>query len=142
LIKNIFIAMIVFFLNLIVQSTYLNSIALAQPNPLDHSHPDKQILRKNGQLVSLRIELGQPVRFFVVGREEAKIDSYKLSVRRLEPNPGKEIHLVPQGDHFILQEAVDPRNPFKLEVTAHLLEMTKKKPKSETFEINYKPTKP
>lgn len=80
--------------------------------------------RQQGSLVSIEIAKGQPLRFFVVGREEAKVDlkDVKLTVRRLRPYPGRVLNAQRSGDHFVLSEPLELNGPTDLEVTANVKE--------------------
>lgn len=95
----------------------------------DPNHPNSTVMRRQGQLVSVELVLGEPLRIFVVGREEAKVDLSDLSitVRRLKPYPGKVLSLDKFNNYYTISDPVDLKKPMDLEVT------TKVKGKSETL---------
>lgn len=92
---------------------------------------------QEGELVSIRLVMGEPLRIFVVGKEEAKVNLSDLNiiVRRLKPYPGQTLTTSIQGDHFIVSK------PEELKGTTDIAITTKIKSKSETlnFKINQKP---
>lgn len=98
----------------------------------DPNHPNSTVMRRQGQLVSVEVVVGEPLRIYVVGREEAKLDfsNLTLTVRRLKPYPGKVLSLDKFNNYFTVSEPVDLKKPMDLEVT------TKVKGKSET--LNFK----
>lgn len=81
---------------------------------------DSKVLRQQGRLFTVQLVLGEPLRFFVVGREEAKVDlnDLTLTVRRLKPYPGKVISLDRQNDYFVTSEPNELQDATALEVTA------------------------
>jgi hypothetical protein len=107
---------------------FISQFTFAQGN-LDHRGQPE--FRQEGQLVSVRIVKGEPVRIFVVGREEAKLDmsSLKLTVRRIHPYPGKVLSINRKNDYFVISEPIDFQKTTDLEVT------TKVKDKSETLQF-------
>lgn len=100
-------------------------------NAENNRMPEKQTLTQAGQMISLRLVVGEPVRIFVVGKEEAKIDldSLKLTVRRLSPYPAQVLSLSQKGDVFTITEPVNLETENLLEVT------TKVKNKTEKFKF-------
>lgn len=94
--------------------------------------PNVNVMRRQGQLVSVELVIGEPLKIFVVGREEAKIDlsDLILTVRRLKPYPGKVLRLDKTNNYFTVSEPLDAKKPLDLEVT------TKVKGKSETLHFN------
>lgn len=52
-------------------------------------------LQREGQLISIQVSRGRPVRVFVVGKEEANFDisKLKLSIKRLDKN-GEKAHVL------------------------------------------------
>lgn len=105
---------------------FISQFVFAQGNFEDLSRPD---IKKEGQLVSVRIVIGEPVRIFVVGKEEAKLDwsDLKLTVRRLKPYPGKILSTNQKNGYFVISEPIDLQKGTDLEVT------TKIKDKTETL---------
>jgi hypothetical protein len=105
---------------------------VAKGSPLNPESANNEILRQNGNLVSVQLVLGEPVRIFVVGKEEAKLDlsKLKLTVRRITPYPSKEYSLDRTGDFFVITEPIDLKKPIDLEIT------TKVKEESETLRFN------
>lgn len=75
--------------------------------------------RQDGQIFSIRIVRGQPLRIFVLGREEAKVNlsDLKLTVKRLKPYPSQTLTLAKDGESFIVKGAQEA-NGEKIEVKA------------------------
>jgi hypothetical protein len=86
-------------------------------------------LKQEGQLVTVRVVIGEPLRIFVVGREEAKFDfsELKLIVKRMNPYPSKVLSLTKTGDYFTAPEAMNIHGSTDLEIK------TTVKNKEETF---------
>lgn len=109
---------------------FFSQFAMAQGASGDLSRElDLGLLKQEGQLVSVRIAIGEPLRIFVVGREEAKLDfsQLKLTVRRIKPYPGEILQLTKHGDYFSVSDTMNLKNETELEVK------TKVKNKEETF---------
>lgn len=81
---------------------------------------NSKMLKQQGRIFTVQLLLGEPIRFFVVGREEAKVDLNDLSVtvRRIQPYPGKVFSLDRQDDYFVVTEPNDLKSATTLEVTA------------------------
>lgn len=98
------------------------SAAAHHLNPLDDSARTKT-LRQQGQLVTVVLTVGDPIRFFVVGREEAQFDlnALKLTVRRLNPYPGKILTVNKEEGYYVIPDAsAKTLKPYELEVTTTL----------------------
>jgi hypothetical protein len=89
---------------------------------------------QNGSLVSITLEMGEPIKIFVVGREEAKLDlkRLKLTVRRLSPLPVESVATQFNGSYFSFVEAFRATDSIKLEVK------TRVQGKDETFQFDVK----
>ena len=94
--------------------------------------------RKEGQLVTIQISQGNPIRIFVVGREEAKIDlsNLALTVRRIKPYPGKILSVDRNNNYFVVTDAKEFKKSKEIEV------VTKIKDKEETFRFELKQRTP
>lgn len=101
-------------------------------DPLGPSNPS--VLKQQGRLFTVQIVRGEPIRFYVVGREEAAVDLSKLSVtvRRLEPSPGRVLVLDRQNDYFVSQASSELKEATAIEVTAK----TKSKVESIRLQID------
>ncbi len=100
--------------------------------------PKSNVILQQGQLVSLRLVIGQPIRIFVVGREEAKLNlsQMSLSVRRLKPYPAKVLSLDRFDNYFVISEPVDLKTTTDIEV------ITKIKNRSETLRFKIEGPRP
>lgn len=92
------------------------------------------IWKQQGSLVSVQIVKGKPLRIYVTGREEGKLDlaDMKLTVRRMKPYPATQLKAELSSDHYVIAEPVDLKNGTELEVT------TEVKQKIETLKFNLK----
>lgn len=110
-------------------ASLLSLLALAQNFSDTPDRSNSKIMLQEGQLISIRLVLGEPIRIFVVGREEAKLNFSDLTVtvRRLKPYPGKTLSVDRFNNYFTVSEPIDLNKPTDLEVT------TKVKGKTETL---------
>lgn len=100
--------------------------------------PEPPALRQEGRLVSVELVFGEPLRLFIVGREEAKLDlaTLQVTVRRLKPYPGKVYTANRQGDFFVIPEFKDLRQTSDLEVRTQINDQ------SESLHFKIKPRIP
>jgi hypothetical protein len=104
----------IFFLVIFCLSAFANSSE-------DLSSPQGATrLRQQGQLFTVQLVIGEPLRFYVVGKEEAKVDfeALKMTVRRLKPYPGKILTLDFKDGYFFAAESPELKDATTLEVTA------------------------
>ncbi len=113
-----------------IQRFFIFLIALGFSAPV-WADETENLIRQEGKVVSIRISKGHPVRIFVLGREEAKLDLTKLTltVRRLKPYPGKILKLDRHGDYFQVQDASDFERSSELEIS------TSVQGKTESFNL-------
>ncbi len=122
-------------MNFVLHILFLVVCSTAMSFPDDPADTPKYLdYSKQGNLVSVRIVMGEPIRIFVVGREEAKLDlsKLKLKVRRLDPYPGKILKMNQSTGFYTISEPIDLKQPLNLEVTADIND------KSETLRFNIK----
>ncbi len=83
---------------------------------------NSDVLKHQGKLVSVQLVMGEPVRIFVVGREEAKLDlaDLKLTVRRLKPYPGKVLVTDQLSNYFAISDSAGLKGATDLEVTTEI----------------------
>lgn len=91
-------------------------------------------MKQEGQLFSIHIALENPVRIFIVGKEEAKFDPAKLSltVRRLKPYPGKILGVDRFDNYFLINDMAEFKKTTDLEI------ITKINNKNEVFKFKLK----
>jgi hypothetical protein len=120
------------FLRFIVATLLSSGIAQAQSPAYPADDLTTRNLKQEGQMLSIRIVPGEPLKIFVLGREEAKADltNLKLTIRRMKPYPAKTLSLSKSGDYFIVNEK-NLKGPLELEVNA-----TVKEEKAEKFYFN------
>lgn len=96
---------------------------------------DPNRISQQGKLMTIQLIPGEPIKIFVVGKEEAQIDlsKLKLTVHRLSPGHQRALKLTREGDSFILNEKVT--SPATLDITAQAGS------ESESFQIKI-PAKP
>lgn len=115
---------------LTVTALFFSALTWAQrPDPL------KDPWRQDGELFTVQISRGNPVRIFVFGREEAKIDpkSTQLTIRRLKPYPGKILTVNKMEDYFSVPEFENIKDENELEIIAISND------KKEAFNFKLKP---
>lgn len=122
---------------------FLSSIlAFSQKIMPDSEKTDFQVISQQGSLFSLKVVRGEPIKIFVLGKEEAEIDLSKielsadldtsdmsLSIRQVNPKPGKILTLTRFKDHFEINEPLKMEKELVLEVKAS------QKNKNETFKV-------
>lgn len=94
---------------------FIAPMALAQSffaDPVGTKSPTQPL---ESQMLSIRVVIGEPIKIFVVGREEAVLDwsSLELSVRRLNPFP-QDLAVERRESYFM----VPAQSTADLEVTA------------------------
>ncbi len=110
------------------------SLALAQ-SPLvgNIGEYNSDVLKHEGKLASVQLVMGEPIRIFIVGKEEAKLDlaSMKLTVRRLKPYPEKLLETDQLSNYFALSDSLDLKEATDIEITTEI----KNKKESHHFKI-------
>lgn len=111
---------------------FISQLTSAQGPFEDPSRPGQGVFRQEGQLASVRIVIGEPIRIFVTGREEAKLDltDVKLTVRRLKPYPEKVLTVSKTNDSYVVSDAVEFDKATHLEVTTNI--------KNKSEKLNFK----
>jgi hypothetical protein len=107
------------------------------PAKLPESIPYREYqdeMRREGQFLTVHLSVGSPTRIFVVGKEEVKIDfsKLKLTVRRLNPYPGKVLKTDRYDNYFVVNDPVDIKKDAEFEIN---LETNQK---TETFNFKLK----
>ena len=102
------------------------------------SDPQSEILKQQGKLVTVTLSRGEPLRIFVLGREEAQFDpsDFELTVRRLKPYPAKVMKVDAQGHYYSVQELTQTNEEREVEIKA------KFKGKTETLKMKIPAKKP
>ncbi len=121
-------------LNLIFLAIMLPSMkAWADVDALDPLPQPVREWKKEGQFLTIQIVSGKPAKIYVFGREEAKLNlaDLKLTVRRLNPYPGKTLSVDRAGNYFSLPYETDLEKIKKLEVKATV------ENKMEVFQFNF-----
>ncbi len=104
---------------------------VVEASAFDPGRPENMI-NQEGQLLSIRISKGDPIRIFVVGREEAQLNlsDVSLTIRRLKPYPGKILKLDRQGNFFEVKDQKLFQQSTELEISASI------KGKKESFKVD------
>jgi hypothetical protein len=107
---------------------------LAQPIELEVPLDSSDQWRREGQLVTIQISRGSPIRIFVVGKEEAKLDltTLSLTVRRIKPYPAKVLSVSQFSNYFVVSDPQEFHKSKEIEI------VTKVKGTNETFHFNLK----
>jgi hypothetical protein len=88
---------------------------------------DFEVIREQGSLFSLKVVPGKPIKFFIVGREEAELDLSKtkwsadvdlanlsVSVKQTNPNTGKILKIKRFENHYIVDDPLELTNGTEL----------------------------
>ncbi len=128
-----------FFISMLILGGLLPAAsAWSQTPDVDQSWKSTDQWRKEGQLLTIQISRGNPLRIFVVGKEEAKLDlsSLNLTIRRLKPYPGKVFALDKYDHYFVVPDSSELKQAKEIEIMASV------KDKNETFHFKLKTEKP
>lgn len=115
------------------------NIIRADQHSEDPERSSVEVMMKEGRLMSVSLTLGNPIRIFVTGREEGKLDlsKMKLTVRRLQPYPPQELKVNRDGSFYTVVNRDLQNQPFQeLEVTTSIYKT------SESFNFRIKNQKP
>lgn len=95
---------------------------------------NSDVLKHEGRLVTVQLVMGEPIRIFVVGKEEAKLDlsQMKLSVRRLKPYPESQLVTDQLSNSYTISKSSDLKEGTELELTTEI------KNKKETHRFKLK----
>lgn len=112
--------------------------AIAQAAPTIPNQETLDQIKQEGQFFSIHITKGDPVRIFIIGKEEAKLDLEKLTitVRRLKPYPEKILTVDRHNNFFQINDRKEFNKTTDLEVT------TKVENKDEIFKFKIKNNAP
>ena len=104
------------------------------------ANPQEEFLQKEGSLISVKIVIGEPLRLYITGKEQAKINfsDLKLTVRRVLPQPREELTLNRLESHYEIPVKLDPGQRNDFEITAQMDRKSEKlvfkiDPKESTF---------
>lgn len=100
--------------------------------------------RQEGRFFTIRISLNEPVRIFVAGKEEAKIDFSKMSVavRRLRPYPPKILVVSRYDNYFQITDSGEFKGSDEIEIVAKSSKLKKREPEEDTFHFSVKQSAP
>ena len=88
---------------------------------------DFEVIREQGSLFSLKFVPGQPLRIYIVGKEEAEVDLSKtqfsadvdlsnlsVSFKQTNPRPGKILKIKRFENHYIVDDPLQLTNGMEL----------------------------
>jgi hypothetical protein len=103
----------------------LSQFAFAQ-NPLPTEKLNSRIHQQQGQLFSVRLEQGKPLKIFVVGREQAKFNfkDMKLTVKSISPYKTETLAVNQQGEYFVVPQNDNKKSATALDVTVSVKDQT------------------
>lgn len=124
---------------------FFSLVILAQTNGLPKT--DFEVIREQGNLFSLKLVPGQPLKIYILGREEAEVDLSKakfaaevdlsnlsVSVKQTTPNPGKILKIKRFENHYIVDDPLQLTNGMEL----HLQIKDKKDKQPHSFKVKVK----
>lgn len=93
---------------------------------------------QQGRLVTVTLTLGNPLKLFVTGKEEARLSlsNLKLKIRRLDPYLGEELAVQRDGRYYTVIVPKNQESLKQLEVIATV------KDESESFQFKIDQQKP
>lgn len=108
--------------------------AAVQASTWEQGDQGDNLIRHEGQILSVTIYRGSPVRIFVLGKEEAQINlkEVSLTIRRLKPYPGKVLKLDRYGGYF------EVKNPAEFNQASVVEVSTRLHGKKESFKVQLK----
>lgn len=118
---------------------FFSSLVFAGPATEDPERSSAETMMKQGRMMSVSLTLGNPLRIFVSGKEEGKLDlsKLKLTVRRLQPYPQQELKVNKDGNFYTVVNRDGSKTPFEeIEVTTSVHKT------NETFNFKIENTKP
>lgn len=129
--RGYYLTLIFFILALSILNDDLNQFQVSA-KPVTQDNIDQ--LKKEGQFFTIRISAGEPVRIYVLGKEEGKFDPSKLSltIRRLKPYPGKDLAVDRFDNYFLVYDSKEFKKSTDLEIT------TKMQDTDEVFKFKFK----
>jgi len=92
-------------------------------------------LQREGRYVNVTLQMGNPLKIFVAGKERARVstDSMKMEIKTLNKNGWEELKLNKYGNYYSADVASDQAPGGVLEVRTTL-----KNKKRESFKFNLK----
>jgi hypothetical protein len=128
-----------------LSSLILGFLIFAQPSSIQKT--DFEVIREQGSLFSLKFVPGQPIKFYIVGREEAEVDLSKtkwaaeidpanlsVSVKQTNSKPGKILKIRRFEDHYIVDDPLELTHGTEL----HLQIKDKKEKQPQSFKVKIK----
>lgn len=122
----------------------------AQNKMPDPTLSDVQILTQQGSLASVKVVVGEPIKIFVFGREEAQLDfsnlkingdfdssGLSIQVKKIRPSSKSILTLVKHDDHLTVTDPEQKNKPYELEVTTKV----DNKPEHFKFKIDHQKKK-
>lgn len=107
---------------------------------------DFEVIREQGSLFNIKFIPGEPIKIFIVGREEASVDLSKtnwkadvdlanlsVSLKQTNPNPGKILKIKRFEDHYIVDDPLKLTNGTELK-----LQIDDKGKKKHSFKVKVK----
>lgn len=112
---------------------FLAAVAMAQSSST-YTEKENEVLVRTGNIFTLRITRGEPLKIFVFGREEAQVSlsDLKLRVRRLKPYPVTDLPVQLEKDYFYINGSSSSIPLEEIEI------ITTEKAKKEKFKVNLK----
>lgn len=110
---------------------------------------DVDVISRQGNLLSIRVVKGEPIRIYVLGRQEAEVDlsgiqvdlsldpsDMSINLKPKKTNSDRILKLKRKENYFVIENPVAEDTVYKLEVK------TKADGKKETFKFKLKNKQP
>ncbi|MBY0385915.1 hypothetical protein K2X05_12220 [bacterium] len=127
---------------------FLICVFLISAQPTNPAQTDIEVIREQGSLLNIKFVPGKPIKFFIVGREEAEIDLSKtkwkadvdfsnlsVSLKQTNPNPGKVLKIKRFENHYIVDDPLQLNHGTELQVDIDHKDKT-----HHTFKVKVKGT--
>ncbi len=125
-------------MNLLTSVLICLSLSSAQSTGLNSNWNQSDPYRQVGKLATVRLVLGEPLRIYIAGHEQAAVNlkDFSIQVRNASLAPGRALKIDRHGDYFTMAEPLDLSGASILEVT------TKLNNQSETLKFTIPNKKP
>lgn len=116
----------------IIPLFYVLSTSARPASP--YTEREKEMIMQQGQIFTIQLTQKEPIKFYVLGREEARLNpkTLQVKVRRITPYPARDLPIRFEGDYYYIPQEPADSPLHEIEIT------TSTKQNTETFKIELK----